>query len=256
MRKREEGISRSKADVLEQKVTSTEADSFDSDVTFIYESNPPEQRPHRSKQHHSRTPSTTSIVSLTDSSIIRNENRSSNKKASMKFANPHGAGGADADRGEETLRVGSGRIGEGKHADVENEIKVRAKMPIPKNLHSPDHLQEPAYVSGRSKRKMPARRVRETGSIAGGYKWHPLYGLRRVPHPPAVDKIAATKEASDTLPTRSAKVVVEAPESQGSQSYHDQSRYLAPCPPGREDDEDQSDLEVDELLKEWTTIMG
>jgi hypothetical protein len=256
MRKHEEGISRSKADVLEQKVTSIEADSSDSDATFIYESKPPVQRPHRSKQHHSRTPSMTSIVSLTDSSVIRNEDRSSNEKASMKFANPHGAGGADADRGEETLRIGSGRIGEGKRADVENEIKVRAKMPIPKNVHSPDHLQEPAYVSGRSKHRMPARIVRETGSIAGGYKWHPLYGLRRVSHPPTVDKIAATKEASDTAPYRSAKVVVEAPKSQGSQSYYDESRDLAPGSPSSGGSEDGSDIEVDELLKEWTTIMG
>jgi hypothetical protein len=109
----------SKADVFEQKVASAvdEADSSDSDATFIYESNPPEQPPHRSRQHHSRTPSMTSIASLIDPRlVIRNEHKNPHKKVSMKFANPYNASGdADADRGEGTMRVGSGRISGGSH---------------------------------------------------------------------------------------------------------------------------------------------
>jgi len=109
----------SKADVFEQKVASAvdEADSSDSDATFIYESNPPEQPPHRSRQHHSRTPSMTSIASLIDPRLaIRNEHKNPHKKVSMKFANPYNAGGdADVDRGEGTIRVGSGRISGGSH---------------------------------------------------------------------------------------------------------------------------------------------
>ncbi|KAH0829384.1 phospholipid metabolism enzyme regulator [Fonsecaea pedrosoi] len=56
------GTVTSKADLFEAKVASAvdEADSSDSDETFVYESNPPDNRPSR---HHSRTPSATSLAS-------------------------------------------------------------------------------------------------------------------------------------------------------------------------------------------------
>jgi hypothetical protein len=111
----------SKADVFEQKVASAvdEANSSDSDATFIYESNPPEQQPHRSRHHHSRTPSMTSIASLADPRLaIRNEHKNPGKKSSMKFTNPYNNPNMDLDdigRGEGTIRLGSGRAGTGSH---------------------------------------------------------------------------------------------------------------------------------------------
>ncbi|KAF2106260.1 vacuolar segregation subunit 7-domain-containing protein [Lophiotrema nucula] len=114
------GTASSKADVFEQKVASAvdEADSSDSDATFIYESNPHEQQPHRSR-HHSRTPSMTSIHSLADPRLaIREAHKNPNKKASMKFANPYNSADAEAagyDRGDGTIRVGSGRVSGGSH---------------------------------------------------------------------------------------------------------------------------------------------
>lgn len=112
----------SKADVFEQKVASAvdEANSSDSDATFIYESNPPEQQPHRSRGgHHSRTPSMTSIASLADPRLaIRNEHKNPGKKSSMKFTNPYNNPNLDLDgmdRGEGTIRLGSGRAGTGSH---------------------------------------------------------------------------------------------------------------------------------------------
>jgi hypothetical protein len=111
----------SKADVFEQKVASAvdEANSSDSDATFIYESNPPEQQqPHRSR-HHSRTPSMTSIASLIDPrQAIRDAHKNPGKKASMKFANPYNNPNADMDmidRGDGTIRLGSGRVSGGNH---------------------------------------------------------------------------------------------------------------------------------------------
>jgi hypothetical protein len=108
----------SKADVFEQKVASAvdEADSSDSDATFIYESNPPEQ-PHRSRQHHSRTPSMTSLASLTDPRLqIRDAHKHPSKKSSIKFTNPYNNASIDGDdRGEGTVRIGSGRAGAGSH---------------------------------------------------------------------------------------------------------------------------------------------
>lgn len=113
----------SKADVFEQKVASAvdEANSSDSDATFIYESNPPEQQQiHRSRGgHHSRTPSMTSIASLADPRlVIRNEHKNPGKKSSMKFTNPYNNPNLDLDgmdRGEGTIRLGSGRAGTGSH---------------------------------------------------------------------------------------------------------------------------------------------
>ncbi|KAL5120761.1 Vacuolar inheritance and morphology protein [Pleosporales sp. CAS-2024a] len=113
----------SKADVFEQKVASAvdEADSSDSDATFIYDSNAqPEQQPHRSRHHHhSRTPSMTSLASLADPRLaMRDAHKNPNKKSSMKFTNSYNNPGADpdaVDRGEGTIRIGSGRTGGGSH---------------------------------------------------------------------------------------------------------------------------------------------
>ncbi|KAH7378250.1 vacuolar segregation subunit 7-domain-containing protein [Pyrenochaeta sp. MPI-SDFR-AT-0127] len=113
-----------KADVFEQKVASAvdEANSSDSDATFIYESNPPEHQPHRSRQHHSRTPSMTSVTSLADPRLaIRDAHKNPNKKSSMKFTNPYSNPSIDGDaleRGEGTIRVGSGRVGGGSHHHI------------------------------------------------------------------------------------------------------------------------------------------
>jgi hypothetical protein len=107
----------SKADVFEQKVASAvdEADSSDSDATFIYESN---EQPTRSRHHtHSRTPSMTSLTSLADRLAIRDAHKNPNKKSSMKF-NSYNNPGADADamdRGDGTIRISSGRGAGGSH---------------------------------------------------------------------------------------------------------------------------------------------
>jgi hypothetical protein len=115
------GTASSKADVFEQKVASAvdEANSSDSEATFIYESNPLEQQPFRSRRQHSRTPSMTSIASLADPRLaIRDTHKNPGKKSSMKFTNPYNNSTLDADaleRGEGTMRVNSVRAGTGSH---------------------------------------------------------------------------------------------------------------------------------------------
>ncbi|KAF2746797.1 hypothetical protein M011DRAFT_403600 [Sporormia fimetaria CBS 119925] len=113
----------SKADVFEQKVASAvdEANSSDSDATFIYESNPPDPQPHRSRHHHSRTPSVTSITSLVDPRALRDGQKNMGKKVSMKFANPYTNQNADLgaiDNGDGTVRIGSGRMAAGVHHHI------------------------------------------------------------------------------------------------------------------------------------------
>jgi hypothetical protein len=84
------GAATSKADIFEAKVASAvdEADTSDSDETFVYESNPPDTRSHR---HHSRTPSATSLASTEPHGRNRHGLRSGShavgQKKSMKFSN-------------------------------------------------------------------------------------------------------------------------------------------------------------------------
>jgi hypothetical protein len=85
----------SKADIFEARVANAvdEANSSDSDETFVYESNPPE--PQRRVRHHSRTPSVTSSHSVAEgqrSAGVRNfgdamDERRVAGKRSMKFSN-------------------------------------------------------------------------------------------------------------------------------------------------------------------------
>ena len=84
----------SKADIFENRVANAmdEANSSDSDETFVYESNPPEAQRRR---HHSRTPSVTSSHSMAEGQRsagmrsfgdVMDERRVAGKR-SMKFSN-------------------------------------------------------------------------------------------------------------------------------------------------------------------------
>jgi len=80
----------SKADIFEARVANAvdEANSSDSDETFVYESNPPEQH-HRASRHHSRTPSGASLHSQSDFRHAMRpygDHRIAGKR-SMKFSN-------------------------------------------------------------------------------------------------------------------------------------------------------------------------
>ena len=86
------GTASSKADIFEAKLKSAvdEANSSDSEETFVYESNPPEPVTRSQHRYHSRTPSMTSIASQGEP--FRNRFRSEGNgslvgKKSMKFAN-------------------------------------------------------------------------------------------------------------------------------------------------------------------------
>ena len=107
----------SKADIFEAKVASAvgDADSSDSEETFVYESNPPE--PHSARPHrmHSRTPSAASTVSQLDYHKGRQEGHHSIVgKKSMKFSNNYNTMGFPND-GEGTVR-GPSQTGRGNNS--------------------------------------------------------------------------------------------------------------------------------------------
>jgi hypothetical protein len=112
----------SKADIFEAKVASAveEANSSDSDETFVYDSNPPDA-PDRPRRYHSRTPSTTSVVSQVDRGGLRSihsllDNGPVNPaiKKNMKFVNTYGSNTAESLTGDEDGKgTGSGRSNAG-----------------------------------------------------------------------------------------------------------------------------------------------
>ncbi|KAK4992884.1 Vacuolar inheritance and morphology protein [Elasticomyces elasticus] len=120
------GTASTKADIFEQRVASTaeQANSSDSEETFVYESNPPDPPPHASR-HHSRTPSAASHHSHGDQqrgkSNVANafDNHRVAGKRSMKFSNnPYNDPVSPTDSASGTVRAHSrlqhfGRFGRG-----------------------------------------------------------------------------------------------------------------------------------------------
>lgn len=122
------GNASSKADIFEAKVASAveEANSSDSDETFVYDSNPPDvgERPRR---YHSRTPSATSIASQVNRNGVRSITGMTETgaptmpvKKNMKFVNTYTSSGTDGPLGDDDGRgtgrsnIGSAR-GTGRH---------------------------------------------------------------------------------------------------------------------------------------------
>ena len=112
------GTASSKADICEAKVATAvdEANSSDSEETFVYESNPPEHvtRPSR---HHSRTPSATSMASQMDQygsrykQGHRDAGHSVHSKKSMKFTNSNYNNTLDGDPSIHASARGSTKAG-------------------------------------------------------------------------------------------------------------------------------------------------
>ncbi|RWA10820.1 hypothetical protein EKO27_g4276 [Xylaria grammica] len=116
-------LASSKADIFEAKVASAveEANSSDSDETFVYDSNPPDAE--RPRRYHSRTPSAASMASQVDRNgmrsihaVLDNGSHNVHVKKNMKFVTPsyNGNGneslqGDDDGRGTGRSNVGSAR---------------------------------------------------------------------------------------------------------------------------------------------------
>lgn len=117
----------SKADIFEAKIAIAvdEANSSDSDETFVYESNPPDHE--RPRRFHSRTPSTTSMASQSQAelrpgppsrlagTLDGSNGHSVAMKKSMKFASsfappPTSDAATDDDASQRALGTGRGTI--------------------------------------------------------------------------------------------------------------------------------------------------
>ena len=133
------GTASSKADIFEAKVANAvdEADSSDSEETFVYESNPPEPHSARAHRFHSRTPSASSTISHHDHYGAKGRQEGHHSvvgKKSMKFSNNYSSIGYSKEGGDGTVRGPSqtgrpasgntthhhhiGRYGRGGHASL------------------------------------------------------------------------------------------------------------------------------------------
>ncbi|KAI9812611.1 MAG: hypothetical protein M1827_004600 [Pycnora praestabilis] len=117
----------SKADVFEAKVANAvdEANSSDSEETFVYESNPPDPHPPRPGRYHSRTPSATSMQSQREQrggmrsvQNLMDGSHSIAGKRSMKFANNSYHSGVL----EDDAHGRGDSIGRGVHSDINNDL--------------------------------------------------------------------------------------------------------------------------------------
>lgn len=114
------GTASSKADIFEAKVASAveEANSSDSEETFVYDSNPPDGRD-RPNRFHSRTPSATSMMSQVDRNgmrsmpgVLETAPPTAGFKKNMKFVNTFNSNPNEGNHMEEDGK-GTGRSAAG-----------------------------------------------------------------------------------------------------------------------------------------------
>lgn len=144
-----------------------EADTSDSEETFVYESNPPESHPSRHHRYHSRTPSTTSMGSQIEGrprALLRDTGHSVTGKRSMKFANNAYNSAYDGEAMDQSSGGGGSRSNgrarhyhTGRHNRHGGHPSVVDQSPFMLNQHpkSPRH-----FISNGNRRNM----YRVTGS--------------------------------------------------------------------------------------------
>ncbi|GAB0135870.1 hypothetical protein EsDP_00004192 [Epichloe bromicola] len=112
------GTASSKADNFEAKIASAvdEANTSDSEETFVYDSNPPDNTERSNLRFHSRTPSATSMVSQADRQNLRSiygvmegSSHGPVPKKSMKFVNTFNGNASDSLTPGDEDGKGSGR---------------------------------------------------------------------------------------------------------------------------------------------------
>jgi Vacuolar segregation subunit 7 len=108
------GTVTSKADIFEARVATAvdEADTSDSDETFVYESNPPENRPSR---NHSRTPSGASGAGQQNK--LKNGSHNISGKKSMKFTSSTYSN-LDGEHGPSDITRGNSRTSTPRHHHI------------------------------------------------------------------------------------------------------------------------------------------
>lgn len=183
-----QGTATSKADLFERRVADAvdEANTSDSDETFVYESNPVE--PQRRQRHHSRTPSVTSAHSMADQqrSAIRGfgdafDDRRVEGKRSMKFSSRTHNDFDSPDSKDGTIRSHTprhiGRYGRGGHHSASYDQQTFGDPPYTQaSKLRQNHVQRSRPNSPRSPQSM---QLRPGGFLAGNRKQEQPYDFEQ-----------------------------------------------------------------------------
>lgn len=203
----------SKADIFEAKVASAvdEANSSDSDETFVYESNPPEPYVPRSARHHSRTPSATSLASQIDQYGARNKSNAKDGqhsvagKRSMKFANYNT--NLDGDQG---AGRGAGRtVSTPRHHHISRHSRGQSHVGLFDNdspFTQSNKALSPRVPTGRSRPNSPrftACRTTSSPRKAEAYSWDADEGVADDERMPLVGSIRVNRARHARKPIHS-----------------------------------------------------
>ncbi|KAK5992360.1 Vacuolar segregation 7-like protein [Cladobotryum mycophilum] len=159
------GNASSKADIFEAKIASAvdEANTSDSEETFVYDSNPPDNGDRATRRFHSRTPSATSMASQVDRQNLRsiytvmsdvghNVSHVPVQKKSMKFANTYNSNGNDSLMTADEDGRGTGRsIGGSTRGTVRQHHHIGRWGRQPGNGHASLFDNESPFPNARSK---------------------------------------------------------------------------------------------------------
>ena len=175
-------IASSKADIFEARVASAvdEANSSDSEETFVYESNPAENVSRPGHRFHSRTPSVASTVSQLDHYGARYRSDGHNSlmgKKSMKFANSHHHNGQNGDGENASSKRNAGSVKHhhiGRHGRTPGHVSILDnESPFPntgKPLRSPASANRRASPRPHTPRSPHLRMPVSSKSISANYE--------------------------------------------------------------------------------------
>ncbi|KAG6041987.1 hypothetical protein E4U41_007506 [Claviceps citrina] len=165
----------SKADNFEAKIASAvdEANTSDSEETFVYDSNPPDNADRSHRRFHSRTPSATSMVSQADRQNLRSiygvmegiNHHGPVPKKSMKFVKTFGGNASDGLTPGDEDGKGSGRSVAGSvRGTVRHHHHIGRWGRQPGNGHASLFDNESPFSSNAVKPKFPSTNTSRNAS--------------------------------------------------------------------------------------------
>lgn len=186
------GTASSKADVFEATIASAvdEADTSDSEETFVYDSNPPDGNDRANRRFHSRTPSATSMASQADRQNLRSiygvmegGGPAHGPKKTMKFVNtfnPNNNGNDSLTPGDDDGKGSARSAGGSSRGTTRHHHHIGRWGRQPGGTHTSLFDNESPFPNA-ARQKLPAANSRNSSgppSPRNHYPSRPAYGKR------------------------------------------------------------------------------
>lgn len=204
----------SKADIFEAKVASAleQANSSDSEETFVYDSNPPDGRD-RPQRYHSRTPSATSMMSQVDRAgmrsipfVMESAVPAGGYKKGMKFVNVNNFNNSSNDGLGDDDGKGTGRSNAGSTrgtARHHHHVGNRWGRNQGGNSHASLFAEESPFLAGPGRSATASQNARQSSrppSPRFGFGRGPTSSRRGTPMSGAYDLEDTTTGPEETTP--------------------------------------------------------